>query len=62
MSAYEMLGSKWPVVSIRDGAASALKNCKNSYNFLNSYENIVICFDSDEQGKKAAATESCRTV
>ena len=54
MAAYEMLGSKWPVVSIRDGAASALKNCKNSYNFLNSYENIVICFDSDEHGKKAA--------
>ena len=54
MSAYEMLGSKWPVVSIRDGAASALKNCKNSYNFLNSYENIVICFDSDEHGKKAS--------
>lgn len=54
LSAYEMLGSKWPVVSIKDGAQSAVRNCKASYNFLNSYENIVICFDNDEHGKKAA--------
>ena len=54
MSAYEMMGSKWPVVSIKDGAASAVKNCKSNYDFLNSYANIVICFDMDEHGKKAA--------
>jgi len=54
MSAYEIMGSKWPVVSIKDGAASAAKNCKNSYDFLNSYENIIICFDNDEHGKKAS--------
>ena len=54
LSAYEMLGSKWPVVSIKDGAASAARNCKAAYNFLNSYENIVLCFDNDEAGKKAA--------
>ncbi len=54
LSAYEMLGSKWPVVSIANGAQSAAKNCKNSYAFLNSFENIVICFDNDDNGKKAA--------
>lgn len=54
LAAYQMTGSKWPVVSIRDGAQSALRNCKNSYNFLNSFENIVICFDNDEHGQKAA--------
>lgn len=54
LSAYEMLGSKWPVVSIANGAQSAPKNCKNSYAFLNSFENIVICFDNDDNGKKAA--------
>ena len=36
LAAYQMMGSKWPAVSIRDGAASAVRNCKNSYNFLNS--------------------------
>lgn len=54
LAAYEMLGSKWPVVSIKDGAASGFKNCKNSYAFLNSFENIVICFDNDDKGKAAA--------
>lgn len=54
LSAYELLGSKWPVVSIKDGAQSAVRNCKASYDWLNSFENIVICFDNDEHGKKAA--------
>jgi len=54
MSAYELLGSKWSVVSIKSGCQSALKDIKSSYEYLNSFENIVICFDSDEHGKKAA--------
>ena len=54
LAAYQMMGSKWPAVSIRDGAASAVRNCKNSYNSLNSFENIVLCFDNDEHGQKAA--------
>jgi twinkle protein len=28
MSAYELMGSRWPSVSIKNGAASAVKNCK----------------------------------
>lgn len=54
-AAYQMLGSKYPVVSIRNGAASALKDCKKQYEYLDSFESIVICFDSDEAGRKAAA-------
>ena len=54
MSAYELLGSKWPVVSVKNGAQSAASNCKKSFDFLNSFENIVICFDNDKQGKDAA--------
>ena len=54
MSVYQMLGSKWPVVSIKDGATSAVKNCKRSYDFLNSYDNIVICFDMDQPGQENA--------
>ena len=53
-SAYQMLGSKWSVVSIRNGAASATKDIADSYDYLMSYDNIVICFDNDEAGKKAA--------
>jgi twinkle protein len=54
MSAYEMLGSKWPVVSIKNGAASALENCRKSFEYLNQFENVVLCFDNDKPGKEAA--------
>ena len=54
LAAYEMLGSKWPVLSIKDGAASALRNCKANLEYLSQYENIVLCFDNDDSGRKAA--------
>jgi len=54
LAAYQMTGSKYPTVSIKSGAASALKDCKASYEFLDSFDSIVICFDGDEAGSKAA--------
>jgi twinkle protein len=54
LAAFQMTGSKWPVVSIRNGAASAVKDCKAQYEYINSFENIVICFDGDDVGRKAA--------
>ena len=54
MSAYEMLGSKWPVVSIKNGAASALENCRQSFEYLNQFESVVLCFDNDKPGKESA--------
>ena len=53
MSAYELLGSKWPVVSIKNGAASALKNCQQALDYLNKFDQIVLCFDNDKQGRDA---------
>ena len=60
MSAYEMLGSKWPVVSIKNGAASALENCRKSFEYLNKFENVVLCFDNDKAGHEAS--EKCATL
>ena len=54
LSVFQMTGSQWPVVSIRNGAQAALKDCKAQFEWLDSFDNIVICFDSDEPGKKAA--------
>ena len=54
MSCYQMHGSKYPVVSIRNGASAALKDCRNNYEYLSSFDNIIICFDNDEAGTKAA--------
>jgi twinkle protein len=55
MSAYQMQGSKYPSVSVRNGAGSALKDCKAAYEWIDSFDTVVICFDSDEPGQKAAA-------
>jgi twinkle protein len=54
MAAYELLGSKWPVVSIKSGAGGAVKDVKESLEFLETFENIVIAFDADKPGKEAA--------
>lgn len=54
LAGYQLTGSQWPSVSIRNGAQAALKDCKAQYEWLNSFENIVICFDADEPGQKAA--------
>ena len=55
LAAFFMTGSKWAVVSVPTGAAGALKACKKAYEYLDSFENIVISFDSDDPGRAAAA-------
>jgi len=54
MSAYQLMGSKWASVSIKTGAGGALRDCKSAFEYLDSFANIVICFDMDEQGRKAS--------
>ena len=53
-AAYQMLGSKYPVVSVRNGAGNAAQDVKANYEWLDSFENVVICFDNDEAGRNAA--------
>lgn len=48
LAAYEMQGSKYPVVSIKNGAESAAKDCVDNFEYLNSFNKIVVCFDADE--------------
>ena len=52
MSVYECL--PWPVVSIPNGATSAKKAIQNNYEWINYYTKIVLFFDNDEAGRKAA--------
>tara|TARA_R110000765_G_scaffold116698_1_gene209968 strand:+ start:979 stop:2664 length:1686 start_codon:yes stop_codon:yes gene_type:complete len=54
MSAYELLGSKWAVVSIKRGAQSAVKDIKESLEYVESFDNVVLCFDKDKQGQDSA--------
>jgi twinkle protein len=46
-SAWLLLGSRYPVVSVAN-ASSALKDCKRNFEYLDSFEDIVLCFDKDE--------------
>ncbi len=54
MAAYELMGSKWGVVSVINGASSAARDIKRNLEFFNDFESVVVCFDSDKAGKKAA--------
>ena len=54
MSANQVLGGRWPVVSLPSGAAGAVKAIKDNLEWLVSYQEIVIAFDQDEAGRKAA--------
>jgi len=54
MAAYELLGSKWAVVSIKSGAGGAVKDIKESLEFFDDFENVIIAFDNDKAGKEAS--------
>ena len=45
---------KWPMVSLPSGAASAKKAIQNNLELLQGYEEVVLFFDNDEPGRKAA--------
>lgn len=58
LSAYQMMlkGTyHTPVVSIKNGISSAVKDIKTSLEWLeNNFENVIINFDNDEQGREGA--------
>ena len=54
MAVYQMMGSRWATVSIKNGVASAVRDCKQNFEYLDSFDNIIICFDNDEIGKESA--------
>ena len=52
LSAYEMLGSKYPVVSVQS-ASQAGKDCSKDKEWLDAFDKIYLDFDEDEAGKRA---------
>jgi len=54
MACYEMFGQKYSHVSIKTGSQGAVNDCKRNFEFINSFENIILCFDMDSQGQEAA--------
>ena len=54
MTVSQLMENKWPVVSLPNGAASAVRDIKNNLDFVASYDEVVLCFDNDEAGRDAA--------
>jgi twinkle protein len=54
MAAYELLGSKWPVLSVRSGAQGAERDVKASLEYLESFDTVIINFDEDKVGRESA--------
>lgn len=54
LAAFQILGSRYPVVSIRRGAGTAFKDVSEAYEWLDTFEKVVICFDNDPAGQENA--------
>ena len=54
MSVSQAQNNKWPVVSIPNGAQGAKKSLAKSLDYLNGFEEVILMFDQDDHGRKAA--------
>jgi len=52
-SCYEVMPG-WPMVSLPHGAASAKKDCQKQIPLFQGYDEVVVFFDNDDAGRKAA--------
>lgn len=55
LSVSQVQQNKWPVVSIPNGVTSAKKVLAKELDWLERFESVVLMFDMDEPGQKAAA-------
>lgn len=54
MSVSQVQGNKFATVSLGQGATSGKKSLIAAWDFLNLFEEIILMFDQDEAGQKAA--------
>ena len=54
LSMSQVQSNRWPVVSVKDGAASAPTSVRENLEFLSSFDSVVFMFDRDEPGMNAA--------
>ena len=54
LTVSQLQGNKWPVVSLINGAQSAKRDLAKQIEYLQNFDEIVLCFDMDEAGREAA--------
>lgn len=55
MSVSQVQQNKWPVVSLPNGAAGAPKAIKRSLEWLETFDEVILMFDNDDDGRDAVA-------
>lgn len=55
LTVSQVQNNKWPVVSVPNGASGALKALKKNLNYLHAFDEVILMFDMDEPGQKAAS-------
>jgi twinkle protein len=55
LSVSQAFDNKWAAVSLPNGAQSAVRAITGALEWLDTFENIVLCFDNDEPGREATA-------
>lgn len=55
MAVFEMTGRRYPAVSVHS-ASTAERDIRENFDYLNSFDTVVLCFDNDEAGRKAVKT------
>lgn len=54
LSVAEVMGKGYPCISIKSGSSAAYSEIKNNLKWLSGFKYVVLCFDMDEAGQKAA--------
>lgn len=54
LSVSQVQENKWPVVSLANGAGSAERAFRDNLEWLEAFQEVVIMFDMDDEGRKAA--------
>jgi twinkle protein len=54
LTVSQLQGNKWPTVSVPNGAQGARKSLSKNLEYFDGFEEIIIMFDMDEPGQKAA--------
>ena len=54
MSIYEAQPSYYAITSIPNGAASAKKAMQDNFDYITSFDKVILCFDNDKPGREAA--------
>lgn len=54
MAMSQAQGNDWPVVSLKNGASSAREHFAEFREYYRGFDDVVLMFDQDEQGREAA--------